>query len=56
MLLSLHVGGHGELEPKSLFVCLDGLGQQRCNRIGALGSSCQEGFTGQVVSPLVLLA
>ena len=51
MLLSFCSGGHGELEPESLFVWLDALGWQRCNREVVLGPGCQEGLTGQVVPP-----
>lgn len=51
VLLSFCSGGHGELEPESLFVWLDGLGWQRWNKEVALGPGWQEGFTGQVVSP-----
>lgn len=49
VLLSFCSGGHGELEPESLFVWLDGLGWQRRNREVVWGLGCQEGLTGQVV-------
>lgn len=44
VLPSFYPGGHGELEPESLFVSLDGLGWQRPNRDVSLGPGCQEGL------------